>query len=52
MLHIAYKELLDREPDDYGIGFYTKRAMEGWTFEDIKTHIRASDEYASRGTGK
>ena len=46
MLDIAYAELLNRKPDSYGIEFYTKRAREGWTFEQIKDHIRASDEYA------
>lgn len=46
MLELAYEELLNRRPDPYGIGFYTERAMEGWSFEQIKDHIRASDEYA------
>lgn len=48
MLEIAYLELLNRKPDPYGINFYTQRAKDGWTFEEIKDHIRASDEYAEK----
>ncbi len=52
MLEMVYAELLNRKPDAYGINYYTKRAQDGWTLEDIKDHIRSSDEYSERGTGK
>lgn len=48
MIDQAYAELLNRKPDPYGIQFYSQRAREGWSFEQIKNHIRSSDEYAEK----
>lgn len=48
MVKLAYEEVLDREPDPAGERFYLARACEGWTFEQIKNHMRQSDEYRSK----
>lgn len=48
MITIAYRDLLDREPDEYGKNFYATRARKGWSFEEIKNHIRKSDEYRNK----
>lgn len=44
MIDIAYEEVLDREPDEYGINYYSRRLLEGWSLEDIKDDMRNSDE--------
>jgi hypothetical protein len=48
MVREAYLEVLKREPDPNGERTYLKRAREGWTFEQIKDHMRKSDEYRNR----
>ncbi|MEQ9822901.1 MAG: hypothetical protein ABQ298_00780 [Puniceicoccaceae bacterium] len=48
MIDLAYAELLNRKPDPYGIQFYSQRVREGWSFEQIKKHIRSSDEYREK----
>ncbi|MCG8524971.1 MAG: DUF4214 domain-containing protein [Opitutales bacterium] len=48
MVKLTYQEVLDREPDPTGERFYLARAREGWTFEQIKNHMRQSDEYRSK----
>jgi hypothetical protein len=48
MVDLAYEEVLKREPDPSGKRFYLSKAMQGWTFEDIKQHMLDSDEYRER----
>ncbi len=48
MIDIAYEEVLNREPDEYGINYYSRRLLEGWTLEDIKEDMRKSDEYREK----
>jgi hypothetical protein len=48
IINLVYDEMLQREPDDYGIQFYGDRLREGWTIEQMRTHVRASDEYAKK----
>jgi len=51
MIEMVYAELLNRKPDPYGINFYSDKARQGWTMEDIKKHIRVSDEYKQKHAG-
>jgi hypothetical protein len=48
MIKQAYEEVLKRQPDPEGERFYFSKAHQGWTFEQIKDHMKKSDEYRKR----
>src|SRR5690606_36724714 len=44
----AYRELLGRDPDPFGMANYTLRMSEGTTEAGMRAHIMASKGYADR----
>jgi hypothetical protein len=48
MVDRAYEEILKRKPDPSGKRFYLSKALQGWTFEDIKQHMMDSEEYREK----
>ena len=45
----AYREILQREPDESGLNFYSQMMRErGWTERDVRQQLAGSDEYRQR----
>ena len=48
-IYTAYQNLLGREPDQSGLGWYTSlMANNGWTIEQVRNDIMNSQEYKAR----